>query len=62
MEINHTDIADIRCAKCRQWLSETITNPMPTHPSELGRAMARAGWLNHQGDIYCWGCANVYIK
>ena len=62
MEINHDQVADIRCDMCGQWLSEVIVNPMPTHPSELGKAMAKAGWVNKAGPIFCWGCKNVYIK
>jgi len=62
MEITHYKLPDIQCDKCGQWLREVITNPMPVHPTQLGEAMARAGWLNNEGTIYCYGCKNVYIK
>ena len=56
MEISYGDLVDIRCDVCQVWLSEVITNPMPTHPAHLGSAMARAGWLNMKGTVYCWEC------
>lgn len=61
MEISHSDLVDIQCDKCNVWLSEVITSPMPTHPSNLGTALGRAGWLNEKGTLYCWGCKNVYL-